>query len=150
MTREDSAEDVDEDREISRLLNELANDEAATTNRIAVCDAIGQALSHLGRVFWLTGCIVGPDGKSGKSPFGFGDDSAVGIATAIQMGGALAGGAVRLLKDGNLYAACALIRQIVEVEYLTSVFALDFRGYATGSSQASLTAWISAGVGSQG
>jgi hypothetical protein len=114
-----------QDDEISRTLDELANDETATAARIAVCEAIGAALSRLGQVFWLTGNIVGHDRKSGESPFGFGDDGAVGVATIIQMGGALAQGAVQLLKSGNLYAAAALVRQIVEIEYLASAFAAD-------------------------
>jgi hypothetical protein len=116
-------ENADVDAEIKRRLDELANDEAATASRIAVCEAIGQALFHLGQTFWHAGLIVSSDRNSGASPFGFGDDAAVGIATVVQMGGELAQGAVQLLKDGNLYAAAALIRQIVEIEYLASAFA---------------------------
>jgi len=116
-------ENEDESSEIKRRLNELANDEVATTSRIAVCDTIGQALFRLGQVLWVTGYITGPDRKSGTSPFGYGDDSAVGIGTVTQIGGELAQGAVQLLKEGNLYAGAALIRQIVEVEYLAYAFA---------------------------
>lgn len=113
------------DEEIRRRLDELASDEAAAASRIALCEAIGEALSRLGRIFWLTGNIVGSDRASGASPFGFGDDAAVGVATVIQMGGALAQGTVRLLRDGNLYAAAALVRQIVEIEYLAYAFATE-------------------------
>lgn len=122
-SQQDGVESEDLDAELKRRLDELANDDAATASRIAVCDAIGQALFDLGRVFWPAGYIVGPDRRSGASPFGFGDDNAVGIATVIQIGGELAQGTTQLLKDGNLYAGAALIRQVVEVEYLAHAFA---------------------------
>lgn len=113
------------DEEIRHRLNVLASDKVAVASRIAVCEAIGTALIRLGQVFWLTGNIVGPDRKSGESPYGFGDDSAVGVATVMQIGGALGQGAVELLRVGNLYAASALVRQIVEIEYLASAFAAE-------------------------
>jgi hypothetical protein len=67
--------------------------------------------------------IIGPDRVSGDSPFRFGDDRAVGVATVAQIGGELATGAVDLLNATNRYAACALVRQLVEVEYLATAFA---------------------------
>jgi hypothetical protein len=121
--QEDRLADEDVDAELKRRLDELANDDTATASRIAVCDAIGQALFHLGRVFWVAGYVTGSDRKSGMSPFGFGNDNAVGIATVTQIGGELSQGAAQLLKEGNLYAGAALIRQIVEVEYLARAFA---------------------------
>lgn len=42
-----------------------------------------------------------------------------------QTGGELAPGAIKLLHAENLYASAALIRQVVEVEYLASIFADD-------------------------
>lgn len=123
MNSQDENMHIDRDEEVMRRLDELASDEVAAASRVALCEAIGEALSRLGRIFWLTGNIVGPDRASGTSPFGFGDDVAVGVATVTQMGGELAKGAVRLLRDGNLYAAAALVRQIVEVEYLAHTFA---------------------------
>jgi phage/plasmid primase-like uncharacterized protein len=47
----------------------------------------------------------------------------VGVATVAQISGELGAGAVALLEAGNNYAAAALIRQLVEVEYLASAFA---------------------------
>lgn len=105
------------------LLGELANDAFAAERRSDVCEAIGVALAEVGKVLWVTGYIIGPDRKSGTSPFKFGDDRAVGIATVAQIGGELSQGAVLLLKAGNQYAASALVRQIVEIEYLAHAFA---------------------------
>jgi hypothetical protein len=68
---------------------------------------------------------IGNDRRDGESPFGFGSDAAVGLALVVQMGGELVSGAVALLDQHNLYAAAALVRQMVEVEYLTWAFAED-------------------------
>ena len=117
--------DVENERSTRNLLDKLANDPSAVESRSAVCEAVSAALTHLGKVLWLTGYVVGPDRKSGESPFKFGDDRAVGIATVVQIGGELGTGTIQLLRGGNRYAASALIRQIVEVEYLAHAFAAE-------------------------
>lgn len=116
---------MESDRSVKELLDGLANDPAAVEARAKVCDAISSALAHLGKLFWLTGSIVGPDRGSGASPFKFGNDAAVGIATVMQIGGELGAGAIQLLGASNRYGASALIRQVVEVEYLAHAFAAD-------------------------
>lgn len=109
--------------EIKRMLDELGDDPAASAGRTLVCETIARALSRLGHVLWVTGYLIGSDRVSGASPFRFGDDRAVGVAIVAQMGGELASGAVSLLKATNQYAAAALTRQLVEVEYLACAFA---------------------------
>lgn len=104
------------------MLDELADDPVAIASRLAVCQAVAAALSRVGHVFWLTGYVAGPDRKSGVSPFKFGNDGAVGLATVAQIGGELAKGEIQLLQAENLYAASALTRQLVEVEYLAKAF----------------------------
>lgn len=111
--------------EIRKLLQELGDDEAASTNRIAVCAVIAAALASMGRILWVGGTIIGPDRVTKASPFGFGDNRTVGIATVAQIGGQLALGAINLLRAGNDYAASALLRQLVEVEYLAHAFAAE-------------------------
>gem|GEM_PF-4306474 len=106
-------------------MDELGDDEKASASRIAVCEVIASALAQLGKLLWVSGYFVGQDRVSGESPFQFGDDGAVGIATVCQIGGELSAGAVALLKAGNQYAASALIRQLVEVEYLADAFAVE-------------------------
>jgi hypothetical protein len=69
----------------------------------------------------------------------------------------------RRLQGAGCYAGRLLCRALCQgaaLHYLNATngvkdfdvwsFYLDFRGYAAGPSQASLTAWISAGVGSLG
>lgn len=79
----------------------------------------------------MSGNLIGPDRKSGASPFRFGDDRTVGVATVAQIGRELSGATVDLLQAGHLYAASALTRQLVEVEYLAHAFAHD-HGVAAG------------------
>jgi hypothetical protein len=78
-----------------------------------------------GQLLWVAGALVGPDRVTGRSPFGFGNDRVVGLAVVAQVGGELCAGAVTLLDVGNLYATAALLRQLVEVEYLAWAFAED-------------------------
>ncbi len=82
-------------------------------------------MNGAGHTLWHAGYIVGPDRANGASPFEYGSDAVVGIATALQIGGQLVEGAVTLLTAGNRYAAMALIRQLVEVEYVGWAFAED-------------------------
>jgi hypothetical protein len=53
------------------------------------------------------------------------DDKVRGLALAAQMGGSLATGTCDLLDRANAYAAAALLRQVVEVEYLFWTVAED-------------------------
>src|SRR5713101_8926632 len=82
------------------------------------CQILAQVFRESGALLWVGGYIIGPDRKEGRSPFGFGSDSTVGLATVAQVAGQLAAGTAQLLDSDNRYAACALLRQMVEVEYL--------------------------------
>jgi hypothetical protein len=53
------------------------------------------------------------------------DDTVRGLALVTDMGGSLACGVRDLLDTGNAYSAAALLRQVVEVEYLWWTFADD-------------------------
>jgi hypothetical protein len=115
---------IDRD-DIAQLLEELGEDQSATISRINACKTMSQGLVRIGSLLWLCGYFVGPDRASGSSPYNFGDDSLVGIATVSQIGGELATGAVTLLEAENRYAASCLARQLVEVEYLACAFAAE-------------------------
>lgn len=77
-------------------------------------------------MLWIGGYLIGPDRAAGESPFGFGDDATVGLSTVMQLAGELMAGSAALLQAENRYAAAALIRQLVEVEYLAWAFAESF------------------------
>jgi hypothetical protein len=107
-------------------------DEEGRASRIACCTDLAAAMTKFGQVLWTVGSIVGPDRISGRSPFRFGSDATVGLATVAQVGGQLLDGIKVLLPLDNRYAAMALVRQLVEVEYLAWAFAADQPQAASG------------------
>lgn len=76
----------------------------------------------VGTALQVMGHFVGPDRKSGASPFGHGDDAAVAVSVLLRIGSQLVSACADLIKDGRHYAGAALIRQLVEVEYLAWAF----------------------------
>lgn len=111
--------------ELKDLLKSAAEDPAGVGYRRNLSKALGAAFADAGQALWHTGAIIGPDRAAGESPFEFGDDATVGLAIVAQIAGELISGAVLLLDQDNLYAAAALLRQLVEVEYLAWAFAED-------------------------
>lgn len=101
----------------------LAEDEADSEARVAMCHVYADALARLGSSLWISGAIFGTDRRDGLSPFGFGDDDVVGLATVCQIAGELARGATALFEATNIYGGAALVRQLLEVGYLASAFA---------------------------
>lgn len=106
-------------------LEEAGRDEAAARLREEFASALSAALRSGGKALWVGGAMIGPDRAEGNSPFEFGSDATVGLATVLQIAGELLGGAIALFGEGNRYAAAALTRQLVEVEYLAWAFAED-------------------------
>lgn len=94
---------------MQEYIAQLGNPQAAAL-RESTCRVLADALSTTGAVLWA---------------FGSADQPRRSIAAAIQMGGETARGAVLLLRDNNRYGAAALVRQVVEIEYLLCLFALD-------------------------
>jgi hypothetical protein len=79
--------------------------------RRLVCRTLATQLAACGERLWA---------------FGFGPpDFRTACSVAIQFGGSLATGAVALGEQENWYAASALVRQFVEVEYLVRLFRRD-------------------------
>jgi hypothetical protein len=113
------------DPEIEKALEEASTNETAEKARREVCEAVAAALQGVGGLLLLGGSLIGDERVQGESPFGFGSDAVVGLSTVAQIGGELLSGGVLLLKEGNRYAAAALLRQVVEVEYLAWAFAED-------------------------
>ena len=87
-------------------------DGQAQAAREHVCRTIAAALETRGRASWGFGL--------------FSDEPArEAIALAAQFAGELAKGAVALFDQSNWYAGAALVRQLIEVEYLAYLFATD-------------------------
>jgi hypothetical protein len=94
---------------MQNYIAQLGSTQAAAL-RESTCSALAEALAATGAVLWA---------------FGLADQPRRAIAVAIQMAGETARGAVLLLRDNNRYGGAALVRQIVEIEYLLCLFALD-------------------------
>lgn len=127
MTDEERLEEIYEElggaENARREILVLAEDEADQEMRAAICRVYSDALARVGDSLWVGGAIFGPDRRDEDSPFGFGDDDIVGLATVCQIGGELGRGATDLFDAGNRYAGSALVRQLLEVGYLVSAFA---------------------------
>jgi hypothetical protein len=52
-------------------------------------------------LLWVGGNEIGEDRPNDRSPFDFGSDATVGLATVVQIAGELMGGATVLLEHGN-------------------------------------------------
>jgi len=106
-------------------LDFAALDGEGRTARRAVCRALKDGFEEVGGLLHVSGHIFGDGRVNGTSPFGNGDDSLVAVGYLSQTASSLIGGAADLLEQANRYAASALIRQLVEVEYLHWAFAED-------------------------
>lgn len=113
------------DEILDTRIEAASRDQSGEQMRRELGESVAKSLRAAGQMLWMDGAIVGPDRASGKSPFDFGNDATVGLATVLQIAGELVGGAVALLAVENRYAAAALVRQLVEVEYLAWAFAED-------------------------
>ena len=87
-------------------------DPIAGALREQVCEVIAEAVQALGHAMWEGGFLLR-------------DDWVRGLGIVVQMGGELAGGAVTLLRAGRHYPVAALVRQLVEVQYLALAFSED-------------------------
>jgi hypothetical protein len=90
-----------------------------------LCEALSAGFQHTGESLRIAGHLFGPQRVDGTSPFGNGDDRLVALGYLSGTAAALLSGAIELLERNNLYAAAALNRQLVEVEYLVWAFAED-------------------------
>jgi hypothetical protein len=114
-----------DDERIAIGMEAALEDQASQAVRMELCRSLAPAFDSTGRSLWVLGSIVGADRAEGRSPFDFGSDAAMGVAVLAQIAGQLISGAVGLLDADNLYSSMALVRQLVEVEYLAWAFAED-------------------------
>lgn len=110
------------DETLRQAIAAAIRDESAARLRDDFANALVAAFRRAGKVLWVDGAMFGPDRAEGHSPFEFGSDATVGLATVLQIAGELMSGVVVLFTGDNRYAAAALARQLVEVEYLAWAF----------------------------
>ncbi|HTQ38716.1 MAG TPA: hypothetical protein VMJ32_06795 [Pirellulales bacterium] len=97
------------------------NDELAEL-RFQLAKFTADTFSQAGEELHAIGHIFGTDRKNGESPFGNGNDEVVAVSLLLRIGGQLTSASADLFNDGRHYAAAALLRQLVEVEYLAWAF----------------------------
>ena len=103
-------------------IREAALDPEVIEARLGLAAFTGATFNTAGTELQVFGHLMGPDRKSGASPFGHGDDAAVAVSMLLRIGSQLISAGADLIKDGRHYAGSALIRQLVEIEYLAWAF----------------------------
>jgi hypothetical protein len=108
--------------DVALAIRDAALDPAIIKGRQELAAFTGSTFNTVGIELQVFGHLLGPDRKSGTSPFGHGNDAAVAVAMLLQIGSQLISGGAELIGGGRHYAGAALIRQLVEIEYLAWAF----------------------------
>jgi hypothetical protein len=99
-----------------------AKDRDTIVCRYELARFCAKQLEAAGTELHVIGHLIGPDRAQGKSPFGHGNDETVAVSTLLRVAGQLVSASADLFADGRQYAAAALLRQMVEIEYLAWAF----------------------------
>jgi len=90
--------------------------------RLDTAQLAADTFLNMGRKLQTSGQLIGTDRIDKTSPFGFGTDEVVGVGVLLQMASQLTSASAELLTKGRPYAGAALLRQMVEIEYLAWAF----------------------------
>jgi hypothetical protein len=107
---------------LTGIIRLAATDPQLADLRIKLARDTAHTFETLGNELHVVGHIIGSDRVMGASPWGHGTDETVAVSMILRIGSQLTSASTDLLADGRIYAASALIRQIVEVEYLAWAF----------------------------
>jgi hypothetical protein len=99
-----------------------ANDKGACACRRDLARFSSAVFLEVGTELHIIGHIMGSDRADGSSPFGHGDDETVAVSLLLRITSQLISASADLFNDGRHYAAAALLRQMVEIEYLAWAF----------------------------
>lgn len=104
------------------VIRAAALDPDTVVIRMSLAHFTAETFWDVGRYLHAFGHMLGTDRREGRSPFGHGDDAAVAVSMLLRIGSQLVSASADLIADGRAYAGAALIRQLVEVEYLAWAF----------------------------
>ena len=90
--------------------------------RLETCRFAAETFLEFGQVLEVAGVVIGDDRKTGASPFGFGSDEVFGVSMILRISGQLISCSAELFESKQAYAGAALLRQLVELEYLAWAF----------------------------
>lgn len=99
-----------------------AADPAQMAVRFELARTTAETFSLTGTELHVVGHLIGTDRVRGISPGGHGSDEIVAVSLLLRIAGQLVSASADLFKDGRHYAAAALLRQLVEIEYLAWAF----------------------------
>jgi hypothetical protein len=108
--------------EVRELISRYGTDPALSRMRLELSYFAAEVFNDAGQELHVVGHVLGSDRVTGASPFGNGTDETVGISAILRIGGDLIFSATRLFELKHAYSAAALLRQLVEVEYLAWAF----------------------------
>jgi hypothetical protein len=103
---------------VEEIVHLASNDEDLRAQRQEVARFAALTFLAVGTELHVLGHIVGEDRIEHKSPFGHGSDEAVAISLLLRIAAQLVSASTDLFSDDRHYAAAALVRQMVEIEYL--------------------------------
>jgi hypothetical protein len=110
------------DHNDKEAMKAAALDPIAVAARMDFARFTTETFKDVGTKLHVLGHMLGTDRRNGVSPFGHGDDAAVAVSMLLRIASQLVSGCADLIADGRHYAGAALIRQLVEVEYLAWAF----------------------------
>lgn len=109
-------------KEALEVIRQFADNDELAELRFQLAKFTADTFCHAGEELHAIRHIFGADRRNGESPFGNGNDEVVAVSLLLRIGGQLTSASADLFKDGRHYAAAALLRQLVEVEYLAWAF----------------------------
>jgi hypothetical protein len=112
----------DEVKRWKQFARTAANDARQIQMRYRLSQMTAQTFSTVGTELHAVGHIVGSDRVQGLSKTGHGNDEVVAVSLLLRIAGQLVSASTDLFSDGRHYAAAALLRQLVEIEYLAWAF----------------------------
>lgn len=104
------------------IIDKAAANSALVLMRRELLSFTVKVFSEVGEELHVVGHIFGPDRTNGASPGGHGNDEIVAVSLLLRIAGQLTSASSDLFADGRHYAAAALLRQMVEIEYLAWAF----------------------------
>jgi hypothetical protein len=108
--------------EVKRAVAQAAEDPNLRQVRKHLALFAASVFGEVGEGLHVAGHIFGTDRKEGESPFQHGSDEVVGVSLLLRIASPLTSASAELLTEGRAYAGAALLRQIVEIEYLAWAF----------------------------
>jgi hypothetical protein len=109
-------------KDLKELAHTASTDQSLIDLRHGLAEFTAKTFTDVGNELNAIGNIFGTDRKDGISPFGNGSDETVAVALLFRIAGQLTSAISDLFRDGRTYAAAALVRQMVEIEYLAWAF----------------------------